>query len=132
MNKITEETKHLVQTIVDALHAKKGIDVFSIELAKLQDPICEYFIICHGDSKPQVQALAESVIEKVKETYNLNVWHKEGFENAQWILIDYANVVVHVFQHEARTFYNLEGLWADASITKYFDEGQQKNENDFD
>ncbi|MEA3444522.1 MAG: ribosome silencing factor [Bacteroidota bacterium] len=121
MNIITEETKKLVQTTINALHAKKGLGVMSIKLVKLPNPICEYFIICHGDSKPQVQALAESVIEKVKEKLKINVWHKEGFENAQWILLDYANVVVHVFQKEWRDFYKLEDLWADAEIETYSD-----------
>ena len=121
MNKITKETKQLVQTIIDSLHEKKGIDVTSIKLAKLPDPICEYFIICHGDSKPQVQALAESVIEKVKGKLGITVWHKEGFENAQWLLLDYANVVVHIFQNEWRTFYKLEDLWADADTVNHSD-----------
>lgn len=122
MNKITEETKQLVDTIVNALHEKKGLDVTSIKLEKLKDPICDYFIICHGDSKPHVQALAESVNDKVREKLDVRVWKKEGFENAQWLLLDYVNVVVHIFQTEWRDFYNLEGLWADAEITRHTDE----------
>ncbi|MCF8374123.1 MAG: ribosome silencing factor [Bacteroidales bacterium] len=125
MNKITDETKQLVETIVNALHEKKALDVVSIRLADLKDPICDYFIICHGDSNPHVQALAESAIDEVREKLNTRVWKKEGFENGQWLLLDYVNVVVHVFQTEWRNFYNLEGLWADAEIQKHVDEGSK-------
>lgn len=123
MNKITDETKQLVDTIVNALHEKKALDVASIRLADLKDPICDYFIICHGDSNPHVQALAESAMDEVRKKLNTRVWKKEGFENGQWLLLDYVNVVVHVFQTEWRNFYNLEGLWADAEIQKHVDEG---------
>jgi ribosome-associated protein len=122
MNKITNETKQLVETIVNALHKKKAIDVVSIKLANLKDPICDFFIVCHGDSNPHVQALAESVLEEVEEQFHSKVWKKEGFENGQWLLLDYVNVVVHIFQTEWRNFYNLEGLWADAEIQKHVDE----------
>lgn len=122
MNKITEETEQLVKTIIEALHKKKALEVVSIQLADLKDPVCDFFIVCHGDSKPHVQALAETVLEETSEKLNTKVWQKEGFDNAQWILLDYSNVVVHVFQSEWRTFYNLEGLWADASIQNHVDE----------
>ena len=122
MNKITEETKQLVDTIVEALHEKKAFDVVSIKLAELKDPVCEYFIICHGDSKPHVQALAASVLDETVDKLKVKVWQKEGFDNAHWLLLDYANVVVHIFQKEWRNFYNLEGLWADAETVKHLDE----------
>ena len=125
MNKITEDTKQLVDTIVDALHEKKGLDVISIKLAELKDPVCDYFIICHGDSSPHVQALAESVMDEAREKLNVKEWKKEGFENSQWLLLDYVNVVVHVFQSEWRDFYNLEGLWADAVIEKHIDKASE-------
>jgi len=125
MKEITKETTQLVETIIDALHEKKGIEVTSINLSKLRDPVCDYFIVCHADSKPQTHALADSVVVKVKEKFKENAWHKEGLENAQWVLLDYSNVVVHIFQTEWRTFYNLEGLWADAEIIQH----QDKNDN---
>lgn len=123
MNIITDETKQLVETIVNALHEKKALDVVSIRLADLKDPICDYFIICHGDSNPHVQALAESTMDHTREKLKVRVWKKEGFENGQWLLLDYSNVVVHIFQAEWRNFYNLEGLWADAEIKKHEDNG---------
>ena len=119
---LNQDTQEVLKIIIDALLEKKGIDVLSIHLAKLVDPVCEYFVICHGDSNTHGNALADSVLLKVKEETGEHVWHKEGYNNAQWILLDYANIVVHVFQNEYRSFYNLEGLWADAEIVKHKDE----------
>ena len=108
----------LIETIVQAMEDKKGRDLSILNLTKLQGRICDSFVICHGNSRTQVEALADSVTGEVKKNTGLNPWHKEGFENAEWILIDYSDVVVHIFQQERRKFYNLEQLWADAEITK--------------
>jgi len=97
---------------------KKGKDPVILNLSRLDGAVCDSFIICHGGSRTQVEALAENVIGEVKAKTGINPWHKEGFENAEWILIDYSDVVVHIFQEERRKFYNLERLWADAEITK--------------
>ena len=78
--------------------------------------MCDYFIICHADSTTQVSALAESVEDTVRIEMGEKPWNSEGQTNATWILLDYSNVVVHVFQRETREFYNLEELWADAKI----------------
>ena len=117
-----KDTEQLLNIIVEALLAKKGLEIKSISLGKLIDPVCEYFIICSGDSNTHVYALADSVLEDVKEKTGEYVWHKEGYENGQWILLDYSNIVVHVFQDEFRSFYNLEGLWADAEMKEHKDE----------
>ena len=79
--------------------------------------MCDNFIVCHGDSTTQVSAIAESVEDKVKELTGIRITHREGIENAQWILLDYGSVVVHVFVKEARDYYKLEDLWGDADIT---------------
>jgi len=83
--------------------------------------IADYFIICHADSDRQVDAIAHNIIDKIKEEIKITPWHKEGFENSQWILIDYANVIVHVFIKDQREFYNLEDLWADGEFATYDD-----------
>ncbi|NOZ47827.1 MAG: ribosome silencing factor [Chlorobi bacterium] len=106
----------LLSTIIEAIQEKKGIDIVSLNLAKLEQSITDHFVICHGNSNTQVEAIAREVEDKVKKVLNIKVWHKDGFKNAQWILLDFANVVVHIFQKEYRDFYNLEGLWADAEI----------------
>jgi ribosome-associated protein len=83
--------------------------------------VCKYFVICHGDSNTQVSALADSVIKTVRVETGEKVWHKEGLNNATWVLLDYSDVVIHIFQKEYRDFYKLEELWADAKLTEHND-----------
>jgi ribosome-associated protein len=110
----------LLGLIIEAIQDKKGIDIVDLNLSALEYAIADHFVICHGNSNTQVEAIADSVIEKVKEKLNVKVWHKEGYQNAQWILLDFAGIIVHVFQKEYREFYSLEELWADGKI-KYFE-----------
>ncbi len=107
---------NLLSTIIDAIQDKKGIDIVDLNLSKLEYSITDHFVICHGNSNIQVEAIADSVEDKVKDNLNMRAWHKEGHRNAQWILLGYAGVIVHIFQKEHRDFYNLEGLWADAEV----------------
>lgn len=113
------ESEILAGIIIKGIQEKKGKDIVSLNFTRLPNTVCNYFILCHGNTKIQVEAIAESVEEEVRKTLGAKPWHKEGFENAEWLLIDYADVVVHIFQEETRMFYNLEKLWADAEITKY-------------
>ena len=113
------ESEILAGIIIKGIQEKKGKDIVSLNFTRLPNTVCNYFILCHGNTKIQVEAIAESVEEEVRKTLGVKPWHKEGFENAEWLLIDYADVVVHIFQEETRMFYNLEKLWADAEITKY-------------
>jgi ribosome-associated protein len=108
----------LVDAIVDGLEDIKGEKITILNLQNLENSVCDYFVICQANSNTQVKALADSVEKKVRETLNDRPWHVEGAEYAEWILIDYVSVAVHVFQSEARDFYDLEGLWADATITQ--------------
>lgn len=110
--------KELIKYIVQGIQEVKGHDIVDIDLREIKNPICDNFIICHGTSKRQVDAIAESVEKSVKENTSINPWHKEGTQNAEWILLDYIDVVVHIFNEQNRKFYNLEGLWADAEITQ--------------
>ena len=116
--KTDEVAVPLTDVIVDAILNKKGKDPVVMDFTKMNNGLCDAFIICHGTSRPQVEALAASVIEEVKKKTGRNVFHKEGFENAEWILIDFSEVIVHIFQESRRTFYNLEQLWADTQITR--------------
>jgi ribosome-associated protein len=109
--------KILVNTIIEGIREKKGKEIILIDFSGLQYSICDFFIICHGDSNTQVSAIAESVDEKVKISLNQNVSHFEGIQNAQWVLMDYQNVIVHIFQKQYRDYYKLEELWGDARIS---------------
>ncbi len=116
-----DNTNELVSAIIEGLHKKKGNDVVSLDLTEIENSVCKYFIICHGDSDRQVEALADSVLETVREETKEKVLHKEGFGQANWVLLDYADVVVHIFQRNFRDLYKLEELWADAKLTRYED-----------
>jgi ribosome-associated protein len=109
----------LTKAIVKGIQEKKGQDILSLNLKKIPNAVCDIFVLCSGTSSTHVEAIAGSVVEMVKKTTNDKPWHKEGFENAEWILLDYVNVVVHIFQDQSRMFYNLEKLWDDAVIKKY-------------
>jgi ribosome-associated protein len=118
MNKVSKEaeTEQLIAAIVEGIQRKKGIDLVKIDLTKINHSEFKHFIICHGNSNTQVDAIAHSVEDTVVELLNEKAWHTDGYRNSLWILLDYADVVVHIFQKEARQFYDLENLWADAHI----------------
>jgi len=104
----------LKDAVVHGILKKKGKEIIILDLQDIENAVCRYFILCHGDSNVQVSAIAESVEEVVREQANERVWHREGLQLAQWVLLDYGDIVVHIFQKPFREFYNLEGLWADA------------------
>ncbi len=110
------ETEQLIDAIVEGIHRKKGLDIVKIDLTKINHSECSYFIICHGNSNTQVDAIAHSVEDTVEELTGEKAWHKDGYANSIWILLDYADIMVHVFQRDARNFYDLENLWADAPM----------------
>ncbi|MCX7987482.1 MAG: ribosome silencing factor [Bacteroidales bacterium] len=112
---IKEETR-LAEIIIEAIKEKKGKRITKIDLRKLKNNLCDYFIICEGDSSTQVNALAENIERQAYLQANKTPHHIEGKENAQWILIDFFDVVVHVFQRENREFYKLDDLWSDGII----------------
>jgi ribosome-associated protein len=116
--KKTDETESLTDVILGAIQNKKGKDPVVMDFKKMNNGICDAFIICHGTSRVQVEALATAVISDVKKKKGLNAYHREGFENAEWILIDFNEIIVHIFQENRRFFYNLEQLWADTKITR--------------
>lgn len=113
-NNQTDEGWILTQQVVAGILEKKGQNIKVLDLRNIENAVCDYFIICEGNSNTQVDAIADSVEGTVKKNLNQRPYRSEGWENALWILIDYVNVVVHVFEKETRYFYNLESLWADA------------------
>lgn len=109
----------LEDVIVEAILDKKGEEVVSLDLRQIEDAVVDFFIICHATSRTQVKAIADNVERKVNQVKGENPWHSEGYENLEWVLLDYVNVVVHVFLKERREFYQLEELWQDAERTDY-------------
>ena len=112
------DSKQLVDAIVSSMDDKKGFEITYIDFSDAPNTIARYFVICHGSSNTHVNSLADGVIDGVRESVGSKPWNKEGYENAEWILLDYADVVVHIFQENSRQFYNLEDLWADMEITR--------------
>lgn len=117
--KQTDTTTDLIEAIIEGVRRKKGHGILDLDLTKINNTECNHFIICHGTSNTQVEAIARSVEETVEEITGQNVWHTDGYKNAQWILLDYADIMVHVFQEEWRKHYDLEQLWADADFITY-------------
>ena len=109
----------LTGTIIRAIQDKKGKNIVSLDLSKIDGAICSCFIVCNADSTTQVAAIAAGIEEQALETLGEKVWRVEGQQNALWIAMDYVDVVVHIFQTELREFYKLEELWADAPATRY-------------
>lgn len=109
-----DESYLLADIAIKGILEKKGKNIICLNLKNIRNAICDYFIICEGDSTTQVDAIAKSVEHEINKAVGEKPYHSEGYENAEWILIDYVDIVVHVFQKPIRSFYNLEALWADA------------------
>jgi ribosome-associated protein len=116
----------IVEFAIHGLQEKKGKDITVLDLSSIPTAVCKYFIVCNGDSTTQVQALADSVIEEVRKATGEKPWHTEGYDNREWILLDYSNIVIHIFLPEVREFYGLEDLWADADFEKIPELEKQK------
>jgi ribosome-associated protein len=116
MKKRTDGTEVLLSGVIKGIFEKKGHDVLKINLRKLENRIADYFVICHGTSTTQVDSLCDSVEDTVRKVAGEKPLHIEGLDNCYWVLLDYGDVVVHIFLEKYREFYSLESLWADASI----------------
>jgi ribosome-associated protein len=108
----------LITEIVRGIEEIKGQDIEILDLREIENTVCDYFVICNGTSNTQVNAIVNSVQKLVSKTLREKPWHVEGSNNAEWVLLDYVDVVVHVFQKQIREFYNIEGLWGDARLLK--------------
>lgn len=111
-------SEELVKTLIEGLQENKAVDIVKIDLRKIESSVCKYFLICHGTSSTHVNGIAVTAEEYVRGKINEKMWRLEGQQNSEWILLDYADVVVHIFQREKREYYRLESLWADATVTK--------------
>ncbi len=112
-------TEELVAEIINGLREKKGKEIVTLDLREINSSVTDFFVICTGDSNTHVNALIDSVEDEVRKSLGDKPWHVEGTTNGEWVLLDYVNVVVHVFQREIREHYNIEGLWADAELKEY-------------
>ena len=120
--KEVKKAEPLINCIVEAILEKKGKEVTSLEIGEIPNAVCDYFIICNADSTTQVNAIADNIEGKVRKELDEKVWKTAGYDNSFWIVLDFVNVVVHVFQTEWRSFYKLEELWADGKLETYTDE----------
>jgi ribosome-associated protein len=117
---MTQKNTNIDETlslIIQGIEDVKGADITLLDLRKIDTAVCDYFVFCNGNSNTQVNAIVNSIQKVVSKGLHDKPWHVEGTENGEWVLMDYVNIVVHVFQKHIRTYYNIEDLWGDAQIT---------------
>ncbi len=117
----TSDSTLLINTISEALQDKKAKDIVILDVRELTT-LTDYFIVCHGTSETQIRALANNVLEETKEKIGEQAWQREGMDARRWIIIDYVNVVVHIFSQEKREYYGIERMWNDAIRTEVADQ----------
>jgi ribosome-associated protein len=118
--RLTKNSK-IIKTIIAAIQEKKGENIISLDLRKINEAVADFFIVCEASNQPQIRAIADNVEASVKEKCSEQPWHHEGFQQLQWVLIDYVNVVVHVMLSDTRKFYQLEEMWSDAAAAEHND-----------
>ena len=117
--KIGNLSTYLSEIAVHGIQEKKGNNIVRLDLRDLNSSVSDYFIICSANSSTQVKAIADSVEEEIFKNTQTDPWRKEGQETAEWIILDYFDIVVHIFKTEKRDFYGIEDLWGDAQSTSY-------------
>lgn len=117
MNKNAED-KQIIDKIVEGIQDVKGKKTVVVDMTALENYTCAYFVICEGESNTQVNSIAENIKDHVREELHVKPFAVDGMMNAEWVAMDYGNIIVHVFQPEARAFYQLETLWEDATINE--------------
>ncbi|MDO6492783.1 MAG: ribosome silencing factor [Cellulophaga sp.] len=117
MQKNTPSADELIALILQGIEEVKGHDINLLDLREIENTVCDYFIVCNGTSNTHVNAIVGSIQKTVSKAIHDKPWHVEGTDNSEWVLLDYVNVVVHVFQKQIRDFYDIEGLWGDAKVT---------------
>lgn len=111
----------IFSTIIKAIQDKKGENIVSLDLRQIPEAVADFFVICEANSSTQIKAIADYVEEQVQQKAGEEPYKHEGFTGQQWILVDYVNVVVHIFHPEARQFYGLEDMWSDAERMEHND-----------
>lgn len=110
-------TDDLLASIIKGIEDVKGLDIDILDLRGIDNSVCDYFVICNGNSNTQVNAIVGSIQKGVSKELKDKPWHIEGTDVGEWVLMDYVSIVVHVFQKHIREYYNIESLWGDAKIT---------------
>ena len=118
--RLTRNSK-IIKTIIAAIQEKKGENIISLDLRKINEAVADFFIICEAGNQPQIRAIAENIEQQVRLKCEENPYHHEGYQTLQWVLVDYVNVVVHVMLGEQRKFYRLEEMWSDAASEEHND-----------
>ena len=117
MAKKETSADQLIAKIIEGIEEVKGQNIDILDLRDIENTVCDYFVICNGTSNTQVAAIVNSIQKTASKELKEKPWHVEGLDNSEWVLMDYVNVVVHVFQKHIREFYDIESLWGDAKIT---------------
>lgn len=118
MTKENTSADQLISVILNGIEDVKGQNITILDLREIENTVCDYFVLCEGTSNTQVNAIVNSIQKKVSKETKDKPWHIEGNDNAEWVLMDYVNVVVHVFQKHIREYYDIESLWGDAVATQ--------------
>ena len=118
-SKVINESAYISELAIHGMQEKKGNDLVRLDLRNINSSVSDYFVICHADSATQVKAIAHSVEEEIYKAVQQEPWRKEGLEYGEWILLDYIDVVIHIFRTDKREFYGVEDLWGDAEIKSY-------------
>ena len=115
------ENEQIVDKIVEGIQERKGKNIVVVNLTRLQEAPCSYFVICEGDSNTHVNSVAHSIKDWVRDQIKVKPYATDGFEKCEWIAMDYGQIIVHVFQRPTRAFYDIEHLWADADLKRLKD-----------
>lgn len=118
-NKSTEISNKLAEIVVLGMQEKKATEIVKLDMREVNATLSDYFVICHANNSSQINTIAKSIEEEVYKAFGEDPWHKEGFNNGEWILLDYVDVVVHIFKEDKRAHYRVEDLWGDAVQVAY-------------
>lgn len=118
-NKNVRESTSISELIIHGIQEKKGNEIVRLDLRNIHSSVADYFVVCHAESSTQIKAIAQSVEEEVYKALKLEPWRKEGLQQAEWIILDYIDVVVHIFKTDKREFYGIEDLWGDAEMQSF-------------
>jgi len=119
MTKKLDKTNILLENIVNVIQDAKGEEIISLDLRKIDSAICKYFIICTGTSSTHVNSIQSKIKKKISQELGEKPWHIEGDNIREWLLMDYYDIIIHIFQEKTRKFYNIEDFWGDAKFTNY-------------
>jgi ribosome-associated protein len=118
-NKAVQESTRISEIVIHGIQEKKGNEIVRLDLRNIHSSVADYYVVCHATSSTQVKAIAQSVEEEIFKALKLEPWRKEGLQHGEWVLLDYVDVVVHIFKTEKRAYYGIEELWGDAEIQAY-------------